>query len=182
MSVFVILCTVPIVIYFAEKMKLDVHLMFDYLYEGFNFTSSSFENNHRSDQFYAMTNEWKQSPLFGAGHGASAKSSIRSEEIPWAYELSYVSLLFHTGILGFLCYLAGIIWIFLKGLEIIKSDHWLSTYMSPVLVGTLCFLIANATNPYLEKFDYMWVIFLPVAMINIWLLDRNQWCKSPINK
>jgi hypothetical protein len=35
-------------------------------------------------------------------------------------------------------------------------------------------LIGNATNPYLEKFDYIWVIFLPVALINFWLLGQNS--------
>lgn len=47
-------------------------------------------------------------------------------------------------------------------------------YILPVLVGTACFLIANTTNPYLAKFDYIWVVFLPVALINIWLLDKNK--------
>jgi len=55
-----------------------------------------------------------------------------------------------------------------------RSGHWLGIYMLPVLAGTSCFLIANATNPYLAKFDYIWVIFLPVALINIWLLDSKQ--------
>jgi hypothetical protein len=36
------------------------------------------------------------------------------------------------------------------------------------------YLIGNATNPYLEKFDYIWVIFLPVALINFWLLGKNS--------
>jgi len=36
------------------------------------------------------------------------------------------------------------------------------------------FLIANATNPYLARFDGIWVIFLPLAFINRWLLTENQ--------
>ena len=38
------------------------------------------------------------------------------------------------------------------------------------LAGFLSFMIANATNPYLAKFDYMWVMFIPVAMMNDRLL------------
>ena len=60
------------------------------------------------------------------------------------------------------------------GLHIIRSGHRLSLYMFPILVGTTCFLIGNATNPYLAKFDYIWVIFLPVTVINLWLLDTSR--------
>jgi len=42
-----------------------------------------------------------------------------------------------------------------------------------VLVGTTCFLLVNATNPYLWKFDSYWVIFMPVALINAWLLSQQ---------
>jgi hypothetical protein len=45
--------------------------------------------------------------------------------------------------------------------------------MLPVLAGMTCFLIANATNPYLGKFDCLWVIFLPIALINYGLLNSN---------
>jgi len=32
----------------------------------------------------------------------------------------------------------------------------------------------NATSPYLENDDYIWVIFLPVAFINSSLVDRGE--------
>jgi hypothetical protein len=35
------------------------------------------------------------------------------------------------------------------------------------------FLIANATNPYLERYDYLWVIFLPIAFVNLSLLAKD---------
>ena len=128
----------------------------------------------RAEQFFALLDGWQQNPLFGAGHGASAVGSLRDAEMPWAYELSYVALLFQTGLVGFSIYCSGVIWIFWMGFKIIRSSHWLGFYMLPVLVGTFCFLIANATNPYLAKFDYMWVIFLPVALINSYLLDKDK--------
>jgi hypothetical protein len=128
----------------------------------------------RRDQFFPLLQEWSESPLFGVGHGASAKGYIRSVEQPWAYELAYLALLFHTGMLGFLAYTAGVAWIFWMGVKIIRLGNRLSFYMIPVLVGCTCFLIGNSTNPYLEKFDYIWVIFLPVAFINSWLLNRDR--------
>lgn len=55
----------------------------------------------------------------------------------------------------------------------IRSSVEYGRLMLPLLVGLTCFLIANATNPYLLKFDYMWVIFLPLAIINRFLIEFN---------
>jgi hypothetical protein len=48
----------------------------------------------RREQFLALLSAWADSPLIGAGHGASAAGLIRSEELPWSYELYYLALLF----------------------------------------------------------------------------------------
>ena len=137
---------------------------------GFDFAGSNPGAQARNAQFFALTNGWLHSPLIGSGLGAVA-SVVRSQSQPWAYELSYNALLFQTGILGTLVYLGGVLWIFSNGGRIIASESPLSRGLRPVLVGSVCFLLANATNPYLEKFDYMWVIFLPVAYVNLWLLS-----------
>ena len=140
--------------------------------EGFNF-SSEVSATVRRDQFFALLHGWDSSPILGAGHGAAAPRVIRSAEFPWAYELSYVALLFHTGIVGFLAYASAIGWIYWMGLRILRSGDALARYMLPILVGMSCFLVGNATNPYLEKFDYIWVLFLPIGVINHWLLSRD---------
>jgi len=44
----------------------------------------------------------------------------------------------------------------------------------PTLVGMISFLIGNATNPYLGKFDFMWVIFVPVLIINLYKLENRK--------
>jgi O-antigen ligase len=93
--------------------------------------------------------------------------------MPWSYELYFLSLLFHTGIVGIAAYALGIVWIVFHGIRIIRGDPALRLYMIPVLVAMICFLIASNTNPYLAKFDYLWVIFLPVAIINHHLLKGN---------
>jgi hypothetical protein len=46
-------------------------------------------------------------------------------------------------------------------------------FFSMLFVPTT-YKIANATNPYLLKFDFMWVIFLPLAVINRILLDASK--------
>jgi hypothetical protein len=140
---------------------------------GWDFTAEQ-SALERREQFFPLLEGWFENPLFGAGHGSTPVGYFRSYEMPWAYELSYLALLFHTGMLGFLAYTAGIAWIFWMGLRIIRLGNHLSLYMLPVLVGCSGFLIGNATNPYLEKYDYIWVIFLPVALINFHLLNGER--------
>ncbi|MDH7597617.1 MAG: hypothetical protein QHG98_07785 [Methanothrix sp.] len=146
------------------------------------FSTEDISNSIRKEQFFALLDAWARSPLLGAGLGASVPGCIRSEEMPWAYELSYMALLFQTGLLGFFAYAMAVAWIFYMGLAIIRSGDTIGLWMLPTLVGMSCFLIANATNPYLAKFDYMWVIFLPIAFINFWLLNRNEWHKGQLSK
>jgi len=85
-----------------------------------------------------------------------------------------MALLYHTGLVGTLIYAVAVLWVFWMGLKIVRSGHPYGIYLLPILVGSALFLIANATNPYLEKFDYLWVIFLPVAFINHWLLSQKK--------
>ena len=37
----------------------------------------------------------------------------------------------------------------------------------PAMTGLLCFLIASATNPYLARFDAIWIVFWPLAIVNV---------------
>jgi O-antigen ligase len=116
--------------------------------------------------------EWSDSPWIGQGLGASASSVTRSEEQPWAYELSYVALLFQTGLLGVIIYSSAVLWIFYKGIRLVRVRPDAGQVILPLLAGLAGFLLANATNPYLSKFDYLWTIFLPVAAINAYTTGR----------
>lgn len=141
---------------------------------GFEFSATSFDDSSgaRREQFFALTRGWFQDPLIGAGLGASAYGSIRSDTMPWAYELYYLALLFQTGVLGFVAYAAGIVWIFRSAIKIIRGGGVYCQLMIPVLVGMSGFLIENGTNPNVARFDGLWMIFLPLAIINHWLLTR----------
>lgn len=159
----------------ALSIKFDIRpsAILNIFMEGFQFNSDA-SAIARSEQFFALADGWLNSPVFGAGLGAVAEGSIRSDEMPWAYELYFLSVLFQTGLVGFLAYAFGIGWIIFYGFRIIRRDPVLRLYMIPVLVGMLCFLIASNSNPYLAKFDYLWVVFLPVAMINYSLLKGHS--------
>ena len=128
----------------------------------------------RSEQLSALLKGWAKKPLLGAGLGASVEGSVRSTNRPWNYELQYALLLYQTGIIGVLLYGLGIAWIYWMALRIIRSGTRMGTHMIPVLTGTTCFLIANASNPYLQAYGNLWTIFLPIAMINIWLFTQNK--------
>jgi O-Antigen ligase len=143
---------------------------------GFDFSASNQSESAlvRIEQYLAMMDNWNESPLIGRGLGASAHAYIRSDTLPWAYELSYVYLLFETGVLGFAAYTTGIIWIYWSGIRIIRRGGLGAQFMLPALVGLTGMLIANATNPYLSGSDGMWAIFLPLAFINHWLLTNKS--------
>jgi hypothetical protein len=143
---------------------------------GFDFGANSFDDSPdaRHQQYFALVRGWLENPLIGSGLGASAYGSTRSDTMPWAYELYYFLMLFHTGLLGFMAYTAGIVWIYWTGMKIIKRGGITSQSLLPVLVGMSGLLIATVTNPYLARFDGIWVIFLPLAFINHWLLKRDR--------
>jgi len=139
--------------------------------QGFQF-QRSVSSLVRRRQMIALLSGWAEHPLFGAGTGAQAYGWQSSQDMPWTYEMIYVSMLFHAGVVGLAVYTAGIAWIVLTGIKVVREAGPMAMRIGPVLIGMACFLIASGTNPYLEKFDYIWVIFLPVAMINTWLLSR----------
>ena len=153
---------------------LNPILILESLASGFTFSGFMSDSEYaRHQQFFALLNGWTNAPLLGAGLGAAAEGSIRSIEQPWAYELSYLALLYHTGVLGIAIYGSAVLWIFLSGLRSVRTDPRSAAVLLPVLTGAFCFLIANATNPYLTKFDYLWILFLPVGVLNAHLLKRD---------
>ena len=156
-------------------LNIDLTSVWRNILDGFDFMDvDNLSASSRYDQFFVLISEWVKAPLLGAGHGASAAGVIRSYEQPWAYELVYVALLFQVGILGILVYGSAILWIFLKGVALMRRQPESAGLLIPTLTGLACFLVASATNPYLQKFDYLWTIFLPVAVLNSYMLRKKN--------
>ncbi|MBD3343557.1 MAG: hypothetical protein GF401_00670 [Chitinivibrionales bacterium] len=169
-------------IYYLQKtMGFSMWSTAEMIGQGFHF-DSYLPAMIRKNQFAALLKCWSESPWFGKGLGATCTEFMRSRDLPWAYELTYLALLYHTGIFGFLAYASGIIWIFVKGVQIIRSDAFLGLMILPVLIGLGAFLIGNASNPYLTKFDSVWTVFLPIAIINHWLLKTQQYTEIAISR
>jgi hypothetical protein len=137
------------------------------------FQISSGNESARYEQFFALLQGWLDHPIFGSGLGATAEKygSVRSAGMPWSYELYYLALLFQVGILGFMIYTAGVIWTFRNGIIMMKSSNRYMMIMLPFLAGMTGMFIAGGTNPVFMRFDGIWFYFIPVALINNWMLN-----------
>ena len=143
---------------------IDIHLnlvFFDFI-EGFNFSdSSNIASSERANQFISLMHAWGDGNLlFGKGNG-SHTNYLRSYEMPWAYELTYIYLLFSTGIVGVVFYMSWFTWgvIRLRKALLVRSDMLVT--VAPMITGMFSLAIGAASNPYFSKFDYLWIIFLP---------------------
>lgn len=158
-----------------ESGWLNVEILTDRLTSILDFSDND-SNLERRLQFASLMEGIAAHPLFGSGLGAAA-SYLRSDTQPWAYELSYVALMFQVGLLGFFVYAIGVVFV-LVALRRLGMAHHLpeSERLAAIafLGGLVSFLIVNATNPYLAKFDYMWTLFVPLAMIRAHLGGRRQ--------
>lgn len=181
LSVLLIIGVVVLFVSISTIYEFDISSLWDRFTSGFDIRAQAPDENEaaRYEQLGVLWRGWLEHPFLGSGHGAGALGSIRSDTMPWAYELSYLALLFQTGIVGFTAYLAGVLWIFHAGIKIIREGGFLGRIMLPMLTGFSGLLIANATNPYLLKFDGMWMFFLPLAVVNYRLVMPVQ--KSWLN-
>lgn len=141
--------------------------LFDYS-EMEQFFYSAFENNDddsRQLQAPALINGWLKRPIFGNGYGVNAKGWIANEDYQGAYELTYLALLFSKGLLGFLGFwglcLALFNWVYKISIETPRYREGIC-----LLIALLMILIANASNPYLNAFDFYWFLFIPLLIVN----------------
>jgi hypothetical protein len=61
-----------------------------------------------------------------------------------------------------------------------RKKHSAIGLLVPQLVELRCFLIINASNPYLKKFDYLWTIFLTITSINVISLNSRLIKNNPV--
>lgn len=158
-----------IAIYISNKMGWSISVILENLLIKLNIFNSdtNLSTSLREQQFWALFNGWLESPLIGHGAGSYTSEIIRSYEYVWAYELSYSALLFQKGIIGFGVFWAFVIWICSTIIRKVRLGVIRSSLALPYIVGLLGFLVANGTNPYLSKFSYMWILFIPFALAQI---------------
>lgn len=176
LMVFVFFLIIFIVL--AQLKVFDFKVFFSMILEGFDFSGNNSSDPGamiRADQFTLLMKSWSEKPFLGWGYGSVSEYIIRSDETPFIYELSYIALLFQTGIVGFVIYMSLIFWIFYKFYKLRNSiDLIMNKYNISILVGLTTFLLANATNPYLYAFDHMWTLFYPLLILNTLVLENNK--------
>lgn len=156
---FLIIGAIGLTFVFASiEIRLDA-LVEEFML-GFNFSefSSAVE---RVNQFYSLINSWfNGNLLIGAGNG-SHTDYLRSAHMPWAYELSYVYLLFSTGVVGVLFYFGWFGWGLMRIRNALIYRPDMRIYVLPLITGVFGLAIGAASNPYFQKFDYLWILLLP---------------------
>jgi hypothetical protein len=152
------------VFFIATTFDLKYDAIVEMFLIGFDFTSSDISASLRAVQFSALLDGWLDSSfLIGAGNGAVAAIS-RSDEFPWAYELTYIYLLFSTGLLGTLIYFGWYGYGLIRLREASQERPDLIMYTAPILTASVGFCLAASTNPYFGKFDYLWIVLLPLLI------------------
>lgn len=129
--------------------------------------------NHRINTFFVLFDAFLERPLFGYGSGAVNWAFTRNAIHPYVYELSYMQYLFYWGLVGCMLYAAGLYYIYKTSVRIFRENSIYSSYALSAAVGSVGFLFGSGTNPYLLRFDSFYAIFLPIAIVNIWLINKN---------
>lgn len=123
-------------------------------------------DGRRAYQAQRLLEEWQLKPIFGHGSGAYLPDYYSSVEFPWSYELSYVYLLFAWGMVGFLIVSALVIGSMLRAAYVTIHTNYARMSALALITGEVGMLVANATNPYLGKFDGIWIVLIPLAITN----------------
>lgn len=147
--------------YLSFQEYFNIYLDFYSLY------SESNTVNVRVDQYSSLINGIKDNFIFGSGIGAFTKDRDTFNWIqPWAYELQYLSHLFHFGFPIFLFFVISYIFIFIKAF-ISKSTNIEADILSKsLLIGVSSVLLINSINPIISKFDFVWIFFIPIWIYN----------------
>ncbi len=97
--------------------------------------------------------------FLGAGHGIGVPY-VRNDINPWRYELLWLATFYRVGLIGFLIYSIPFYYIYKSyrclGLANVRNGSDIFVYG-----GFVAILIASATNPYLESFDFQWMVVFP---------------------
>ena len=148
-----------------EYMTLELLSTFD--------MESNESNMERVLQNKSLLNDFWNSPIIGQGIGF-VSSYVRTPDHPWEYELVYQYLLASFGLLGMLVLCMPFVWVLKTSIDIVNKTGNNSELIIPALAGSFVFFLINATNPYLLKFDFLWIFFLPIIVLNQIRININR--------
>lgn len=117
------------------------------------------ERTQQTSQFLQGIND---SYALGVGHGVGL-DIVRAGDKPWRYETLWLATVYRVGLIGALIYAAPVIYcyrIYIKS-RVSFPNAGRSKYDTFMIGGLSAMLMASYTNPYLESFDFQWMIFFP---------------------
>lgn len=107
----------------------------------------------RYEQFFHLWNAFTENIFFGQGLG-SHPDYVRSSIKPSSYELYYLALLVQLGIIGL------VLMYYLVYRFVYSSRNQRGVWFYSNIYGVLGFLIASLSNPYFDRFDANFVLFI----------------------
>ena len=120
-----------------------------------------------------LIEKFKEKPFFGYGSGVMFFEPSPGRTLYMnQFELSYHYKLASTGVIGFVIIVGTYLWIFFYGLYVSKKKN--DVLFLSFLIGYFFMLIADATNPVLCSFDLIWPIYLCLARINYWEMNKKD--------
>jgi|SRR5579864_7400 len=124
-----------------------------------NHLKQAFLDDARIEQRPYLIEGFLKSPVFGSGFGAHV-SYTRSDETPWAYELTYYQMLFNLGIVGSGLLLALFAAYFRLDIKLLRQFNDGSAIPFALLIAFCSLLIGAYSNPYLGGFDSLFFVGL----------------------
>lgn len=112
------------------------------------------DDNVRIEQFSSLLDGFMQNFIFGSGAGGRV-SVVRSDDLPWLYELTYMQLLFNNGIIGILFIFSFFMYYIFTLLKNKKEINISDINFNAKFTGVLFLLLGAISNPYLGSFDFM---------------------------
>jgi hypothetical protein len=128
----------------AVVMLLSLTWITDVFQTRFLSEQAEYSDSFRYLQIDSLLQAWEEVPVLGGGLGYYAKGMIRSLELPYTYEVQWVSFFAKFGMLGisFLIFLVILLfYAILSGKR--QADHYLLAFV------LLTFIMAGFTNQYL---------------------------------
>lgn len=136
---------------------------------------SSFTAESDTVRAVQMTKLWdgiKENLWIGHGMGSFLPDYIRSETLPFSYEIEYLSFLYQFGILGFFLIIGGILAIYLKQIyPYFKNNPRVVQAVS--ILGAGWFAVRPFLNPaFLGKQNQF--LLIGIFLINVWYASKSK--------
>lgn len=133
---------------------------------GVNAEASDFE---RVIQYNALVSGIDDNILFGHGLGSYISNYIRSDDMPFLYELEYLALLYQFGVLG-LMYIIGI---FAYMIKEIKVSYLPNNIKIVICLNVLLFFIRPLMNPMLFASSSI-LTLISMLVYSVYIHDHDQ--------